>query len=226
MSYFHKDDDTYMSIACWDGRTLAVDSRRISTKRGSTTGSNYKKSITDDSVKLTFPTKRILFRKEEIIVIARVGKVRITKLMQDALFDGHEVESYFKKRLEKKTIDARGRGTLLIITAQSAWQFQVNERTGVSIQQVGNQPWAIGVGKSIAVYLMKTLGLSPEHAVSAIIMGHSSCGGDIRMWHRGSRIRTIKDLPTIPDMDSNDRKMRILIDGLRTIDPSNVTTRE
>lgn len=218
-----------MSIACWDGRTLAVDSRRISTSRGVTTGSAgsaLKKKITNDSVKLTFPESQVLFRKEEVVVVARAGKVKITKMMLDALLDGHDLEQYFRKKIDRKAIVPKGINTLLIITRQSAWQFQISGRKGVSVEHVGNQPWAIGAGNKIAVYLMKALCISPEHAVSGIIIGHSSCGGDIRIWRRGGRERTVEQLPALPDIENDERRVRLLWDAMQRIDPSNITFRK
>lgn len=203
-----------MSVACWDGQALAVDSRRITTRKGSVTGSTFKKNISNDSVKLTIPKEQVLFRREEVLVVARVGKVSLTRHMIDTLMEGRDLEIFYTGQIAKNKLEIKGSGTLLIVTKQGAWQFQITRKREVLVTFVGNQAWAIGAGAKTAVYLMQTLHLSPEHAVSGVILGHSSCGGIIRVWRRSHGADRVEH---IPDMSPNDRRMRLLCDGMRGV---------
>lgn len=202
-----------MSVACWDGQTLAVESRRITTKRGTVTGDTFKKNISNDSVKLTIPKDQVLFRREEVVAVARVGKVSLTRQMIEALNEGRDLETYFKNLIEKKKLDAKGGGTLLIVTKQGAWQFQISRKQEVFVLHVGNQHWSIGAGAKTAVYLMQNLNITPEHAVSAVILGHSNCGGIVRIWRRSGGDR----VEQMPDMSPNDRRMRILSNAMQGV---------
>lgn len=155
-----------MTVVCWDGKYLAVDSRRTKDKV----------AVSDDSNKIDTSFKGVKFEGSYIRAVAKAGNVRTTRLLREALKTNPEV-------FTRGTFNAVGlkKGGLLIVTRKAAWHVGTNGKGVAESKKIDKgQTYAIGSGGRIGTFLMDAFGLSAPMAVASVTMQLDCCGGPVR----------------------------------------------
>lgn len=167
-----------MTVIVWDGNILAVDSRR--TKK--------KIEIFDNSQKIDLNFVDCSFRGQRVLAVAVSGNVKTTGRLKCILRNGKDLESVFQKRFQSGALEKYKKGSLFIVTEQSAWQYRLVESAAPEAIEVGNKLFTAGSGGRTAGFLMRTFNLSPPMAVCATMLDMKCCGGPVRyVKRRGSK---------------------------------------
>ena len=155
-----------MTVVCWDGKYLAVDSRRTKDKV----------AVTDDSNKIDTSFRGVKFEGSYIRAVAKAGNVKTTRVLREVLKKDPEVftrGSYNATGLKK--------GSLLVVTRKAAWHLSTDGKGVVEVKKIGkDQSYAIGSGGRIGTFLMDAFGLSAPMAVASVTMQLDCCGGPVR----------------------------------------------
>lgn len=173
-----------MTVFCWDGKYLAVDSRRTRKRTA---------EVFDDSLKIATDFKGIKIQDSSIRAVAQAGSTKTTRFMKAVLRQEKNFLTYLQKRWLKEkagkidSSDATPRlmefkkGTLFIVTRKSCWHFQISPDEGVVFREIKRgESFAGGTGGKIGKFLMDVFGLPAQLAVCATTLHMGCCGGPVR----------------------------------------------
>lgn len=155
-----------MTVVCWDGKYLAVDSRRTKDKV----------AVTDDSNKIDTSFRGVKFEGSYVRAVAKAGNVRTTRVLREALKEQPEI-------FTQGEFDARGlkKGGLLVVTRKAAWHLNTDGKGKVEVKKLAkDEPYAIGSGGRVGKFLMQAFDLSAPMAVASVTMQMDCCGGPVR----------------------------------------------
>jgi hypothetical protein len=161
-----------MTVFCWDGKTLATDSRR-----------SRKKSMThhDNARKLRTKFGTVQFQGSPIRAIARAGSRRQTNLLCATLRSGTDVLGQVRQMWADESMRHDLKGSLFVITDDKRWLLRVEPTEGVTLEEVTEQKTvAGGTGGTLATFLMNVYGFSARDAVGITKLYRSCCGGPTR----------------------------------------------
>lgn len=204
-----------MTVFCWDGKYLAVDSRRTVNKQ----------DVFDDSEKLDVDFKGIKFKGSYIRAVARAGNTRTTRFLNKAIRSGDEaIVEKMQKCWDKEKKSAtllpdqihltnKRKGTLLIVTRKKAWLLQLIPNTGVTLREIAKgETYSGGSGGRIGKFLMDTFGLSAQLAVCATMIHVQCCGGPVRYVNARGLIATVRPKIEISEFkDSKALKQEVMV---------------
>lgn len=173
-----------MTVFCWDGKYLAVDSRRTRKRTA---------EVFDDSLKIATDFRGLNIQGSPIRAVAQAGNTKTTHFMKAILRQEANFLGYLQDRWQEEKdgllseTDPNPRltdfkkGTLFIVTRKSAWHFQISPDDGVLFRQIEDgETFAGGTGGRIGKFLMDVFGLSAQLAVCATTLHMHCCGGPVR----------------------------------------------
>lgn len=155
-----------MTVVCWDGKYLAVDSRRTKDKS----------TVSDDSNKIDLGFRGVKFEGSYIRAVARAGNVKTTRVLREVLKETPDV-------FTQGSFDARGlkKGSMLVVTRKAAWHVTTDGKGVVETKKIPkDEPYAIGSGGRVGMFLMKAFNLSAPMAVASVTMQLDCCGGPVK----------------------------------------------
>ena len=166
--FFYDRGVVAMTVFCWDGVTLATDSRRTVRKT-----THY-----DDSRKLRTRFGSAYFQGARIRATARAGDRRQTRLMSQALKTAQEGIDRIRRLWDEGVLSREKKGALFVVTDDKRWLIRVAPAEGVSLKEVtGQLTFAGGSGGLVGKFLMDVYGLSAQDAVRITKQYQKCCGG-------------------------------------------------
>jgi hypothetical protein len=204
-----------MTVFCWDGKYLAVDSRRTVKKV----------EVYDDSHKLDIDFRGVKFEGSYVRAVARAGNTKTTRFMKACLRqeDGF-IEALRKRWDEEKSgtlliddnttrITKMKKGTLFIITRKKVWHFQIDPSDGILLREIpAGETFSGGSGGKIGKFLMDTFGLSAQLAVCATMIHMQCCGGPVRYVQCRGLLSKIRSKIEVTEFkDAKDLKREVMV---------------
>jgi hypothetical protein len=172
-----------MSIVTFDGRSLAADSRKTTTRINPETGAKEYVKHVDEQVKIELMDGRVKFRGEFVEAIGRCGNVKMSSTIISTIKAGLlDIEKHWSNEAVYSRF-SKG-ASVLIVTDKNAYHFRVSPDTGLTVTELERKPFAMGSGKEVAVYLMTAFKLSAQMAAAAVTLTYKSCGGPINVLKR------------------------------------------
>lgn len=201
-----------MTVICWDGKYLAVDSRRTRKRTA---------EVFDDSHKIDTDFRGVKVRGSYIRAVAQAGNTKTTRFMKAILRQDDDFINFLRKRWEEEKagdltttrITEFKKGTLLIITRRSAWHFQISPEDGILFSRIEEgEKFSGGSGGKIGKFLMDVFDLSAQMAVSATTLHMHCCGGPVRYLKcRGLLSNVRPRIQTVEFADMSDLKREVMV---------------
>lgn len=165
-----------MTVFCWDGKYLAVDSRRTTFKAADSNGMRQKVRTMDEAEKIQTDYRGVKFRGSTVLAVVKAGNVKTTNFLRDLIRQQVDLEAKnFSKEQQYRL------GSLFIVTRKTAWYITLSSSKGLSILEVKDgQTFAGGTGGKIGKFVMDVFGLTAQLAVCATTLHMSCCGGPVR----------------------------------------------
>lgn len=187
-----------MTVFCWDGVTLASDSRR--TVRETTHH--------DDSKKLRTRFGTSFFQGARIRATARAGNRRQTRLMSQALKTVQGGIDLIQQLWDQGVLSHEKKGALFVVTEDKRWLIRVAPVEGVSLKEVtGELTVAGGSGGLLGKFLMDVYGLNAQDAVRITKQYQNCCGGPTQFIRFGDAPLVIKLQKTNRELTLNNETL-------------------
>lgn len=209
-----------MTVITWDGEMLCSDQRRTRTKKGPEGEERIRIGTTDTNQKIELNfTGQSLFRNQVVLAAASAGNVNTTRPLKEELIEGKNLERLYLGRFKRGAHDWK-KGSLFIMTVESAWHFSLLPELKPIVTEIGNKPYAIGSGSKVAEFLMSVMGFTPRQAAYAAMLTDKSCGGGLQYIKRmGSGIVSYSKedvlLPFTEEGYEPDKLMELFRSGAR-----------
>ncbi len=172
-----------MSIVTYDGKVLAADSRKTTSRTNQKTGIRETVRRTDQQVKIELMGEECKFRGETVRAVGRCGNLKLSSaIIEDIKRQIPDLEEHW--RLPATYRSYTRPASVLILTDRNAYHFRVSPAEGLSVTVLERKPFAMGSGKEVAEYLMSAFKLPAHYAAAAVTLMYKSCGGPIRVVRR------------------------------------------
>lgn len=187
---------------------LAVDSIRYGITRKST-GGKHRRVLDNNVNKLVIPEGEVYFQDQRVLAIARCGSLSLTKKIVEDILHGRDLLKRHGSRVESEQYKSHWTGRLVVLTEKSAFEVKARASKAISlwVKDLHDQPYAVGNGSKIALYLMKHLDVKAIDALNASMLDRT---------HEGNRVRYVnrkKDgtltIPRIYHQDPDRTKLQV-----------------
>lgn len=171
-----------MTTFVYDGKTLAVDSRRTSIDTNSTL-------TIDDTVKVLTIEPGLCYNGEEVLALAAAGNSRVIKNLVDNFLKlgPAKLPQLYKKVNETGLVDQKAHSGLIFVTNKNGYHF--NTRSPDKIDPIDDREdkespliFAGGSGRKEAFTLIRLFNVPVILAVAAVeLVGkHTKSGGQVQ----------------------------------------------